>query len=800
MIGQILGHYQVVAKIGAGGMGEVYRAYDQRLKRDVALKILPVDSPGSAAGEGDLIREAQAASALNDPHICTIYEVGEADGRTFIAMELVEGQPLSSAIPPEGLPAALVVRYGAQIAAALAHAHDRGTIHRDVKSTNIVITPSGQVKVLDFGLARRLRGGEIEEATQSRESRGGAAAIAGTLPYMAPEILRGEQADACSDIWALGVVLHEMAAGQRPYRGQTGYELSSAILREPPAPLPSSVPGGLRVVIERCLEKEPGHRYRRAGEVQAALEAAKPDASTSATISAGAVVTGQHPPSRARRPIAWTAGSLIAVVFAVLVALNMDGLRHRLLWPKPVGRIQSLAVLPLANLSRDPEQDYFADGMTEELTTALSKISSLRVISHTSVIQYKGTSKTTPQIARELNVDAILEGSVQASGDRVKITAQLIEAAPDRHLWAESYNRDLRDILNLQDEVARAVARGIEVSLTPQDRARLAGAHSVNPEAFQLYLRGRQSFEKWTADATLKARGYFKAAIEKDPGYALAYAGLADTYVFGGVELDPKIAIPLARSAALRALELDDRLSDAHAALAQVKSYGDWDFFAAESEFKRAIELNPGDTLAHHMYSHFLLDMGRNDEALSHGELYVQLDPFSDSSHGHIAYCYLAMRQFDKAITNGLKALEIDPDDPTFLASLGDAYRYTGRPLDALAAYEKSMRLTGSTPDAIRVLRQSFSASGWKGYWQKTLDLDLARSTKEYVSSLEFAGVYCLLGDKEQAFRHLEKAYSTHESLIVTLKEFPDFEILHSDPRYADLLRRIGLPPDAASN
>jgi len=399
-----------------------------------------------------------------------------------------------------------------------------------------------------------------------------------------------------------------------------------------------------------------------------------------------------------------------------------------------------------------------------------------------------------------LNVDAILEGSVQASGDRVKITAQLIEAAPDRHLWAESYNRDLRDILSLQDEVARAVARGIEVSLTPQDRARLAGAHSVNPEAFQLYLRGRQSFEKWTADATREARGYFKSAIEKDPGYALAYAGLADTYVFGGVELDPKIAVPLARSAALRALELDERLSDAHAALAEVKFYGDWDFFAAEGEFKRAIELNPGDTLAHHMYSHFLLDMGRNDEALNQSEFYVQLDPFSAASHHHIAYCYVVMGQFEKAIKEDLKALGIDPDYHDSFGNLGDAYRYTGRPLDALAAYEKAMRLTGSTPDEIRILRQAYSASGWKGYWQKTLDLELGRSKKEYVSDVQFAGVYCLLGDKEQAFRHLEKAYSTHESLIVALKEFPDFGMLHTDPRYADLLRRIGLPPDTASN
>jgi TolB-like protein/DNA-binding winged helix-turn-helix (wHTH) protein/Tfp pilus assembly protein PilF len=456
--------------------------------------------------------------------------------------------------------------------------------------------------------------------------------------------------------------------------------------------------------------------------------------------------------------------------------------------------ITSLAVLPLENLSGDPSQEYFADGMTDELITDLASISSLRVISRTSTAHYKGTRKTVPEIARELNVDAVVEGSVGRSANKVRIRAQLVRAAPEEHLWAESYERDLPDVLALQRDVAKAIADEVKVKLTPEERARLARVGPVDPEAYRLYVRGRLSFENWTPDAVLLARKNFQEAIAKDPNYAPAYAGLADSYVFGSTPTDPKVGIPLARAAALKALELDDALSDAHAALAQVKFLGDWDWAGAEKEFRRAIDLNPGDTLAHHMYSHFVLYMGRNEESLNESELYLRLDPLSVAANNHLGYYYLATGQYDSAIDQEHKTLQIDPNYHDAILFLGEAYRHKGRPLEALVQYEKLRTLEGASPDWIKSLRAAYQTKGWKGYWQKTLDRTLETSNREYVSPYFIADDYALVGDKTQAFRYLDKAYEERAIWLTAIKTEHDFDALHSDPRYADLLRRMGLP------
>ncbi len=454
MTGQTLGHYRILEKIGAGGMGEVYRARDDFLQRDVAIKTLHLGLLDDPTAKEKLLREARSSSALNDPHICTIYEVGELDGKAFIAMELVEGRSLNSLIPAEGMPVKLVVRYGTQIAAALAHAHDHGIVHRDVKTSNVVVTPSGLVKVLDFGLALQPCGNDLEDITRSQDSAAPLDSLTGTLPYMAPEVLRGREATARTDIWALGVVLYEMMMGKRPFKGHTAYELVSAILREAPAPLPASTPGVLKRIIGRCLEKETGHRYQRASEVVAALEAVQTE-----DASVPLATTGTGVSSRTR--IAWLAGSVASLCLAGLLVLNVGGLRRRIFAPKSSGSIQSLAVLPLENLSHDPAQEYFADGMTDALITDLAKAGNFRVISRTSVMPYKAAKKTLPNIAQELGVDAVVEGSVLESGNRVRITAQLFDAKTDRHLWAENYERDVSDILSLQDEVANAIATAI---------------------------------------------------------------------------------------------------------------------------------------------------------------------------------------------------------------------------------------------------------------------------------------------------------------------------------------------------
>ncbi len=417
MIGQTVSHYRLVEKIGEGGMGVVYRAWDETLHRDVALKFLPSISQKDDTARQRLLREARTASALNHPHICTIYEVGEADGQTYISMEYVEGRPLSKQIPADGLPAEAVVRYGAKIADALAHAHDHGVVHRDLKSANVIITPEGRVKVLDFGLAKREVANQADVQTRSVASLTPAGAVVGTLHYIAPEVFRGEPADARSDIWALGVVLYEMAAGKRPFQANTAYELSSAILRESPAPIPRALPPALPAVIDRCLAKEPGQRYQHASEVRASLETI----GTSTAIlpldlrSPATPVAGLLP-----RRVLLTSAAVLGALLLAFLGLRLRGKKGRI--PGSPPQIQSLAVLPLDNLSGDPKEDYFADGMTEELTTQLAQISALRVISRTSVMRYKGSHKGLPEIAKELHVDAVVEGSVMRSGDRVRIT------------------------------------------------------------------------------------------------------------------------------------------------------------------------------------------------------------------------------------------------------------------------------------------------------------------------------------------------------------------------------------------
>ncbi len=510
---------------------------------------------------------------------------------------------------------------------------------------------------------------------------------------------------------------------------------------------------------------------------------------------AAATTQGAKPPlewSRART--AWTVGLMLTALLALFAASNIGGLRQRVLGRSRPAEIHSLAVLPLENLSGDQAQEYFVDGMTDELITDLASIARLRVISRTSTVHYKGTRKTIPEIAQELNVDAVVEGSVVRSANKVRIRAQLIRVSPEEHLWAESYERDFPDVLALQRDVAKAIADEIKIKLTPEEKARLADARKVDPEAYQLYLRGRFSFENWTHDAVKVARENFQKAIEKDPSYAVAYAGLADTYVFGVTGLQPKVSIPLALAAAGKALELDDSLGDAHAALAQVEFLGDWDWARAEKEFRRAIDLNPGDTLAHHMYSHFLLAMGRNEESLKESKLYLQLDPLSAPANHHLAWHYLAVGLYDLAIQQDLKALEIDANYVDSIHGLGEEYRHKGMPQEALAQYEKQMMLSGADTDWIRSLRRAYQARGWKGYWRKSLDRDLKQANREYVSFYVIADDYALSDDKAQAFLYLEKAYAGHEDFLTWVKTERDFDVLHSDPRYADLLRRMALP------
>jgi serine/threonine protein kinase/tetratricopeptide (TPR) repeat protein len=789
LIGQIISHYRIIEKLGAGGMGEVYRAHDEHLKRDVAFKILPPDSQGGAEAGKKILREARSASALNDPHICTIHEVGEAGGHHFIVMELVDGRPLNSLIPPEGLRPELVVRYGAQIAAALAHAHDRGIIHRDIKTANVVITPSGQVKVLDFGLARFYGDHELADVTCSTQSATNASAVVGTLPYIAPEILRGEEAGAGSDIWSLGVTLYEMSAGNRPFRGQTAFELTSGILREPLPPLPPQLPPGLRTVIERCLEKEPGHRYQRASEVHAALEAVQ----TQPGASSSAVPPSARPSSSAKRSPRMFGVIALAVLAAALFAANVGGLRDKVLHRAAAPGIHSLAVLPLENLSGDSQQQYFADGMTEELTTELSQISSLRVVSRTSAMRYKGTQKSVPEIAQELNVDAVVEGSVEREGDRVRITAQLVQGPTDTHLWAKGYERDFRDSLRLQDEVAQAIVDEIQLKLTPQEQARLARNAVIDPEAHEDYLRGLFYLNLRNGPAEQKAIGLFQAAIKRDPAYAAAYASLADSYraLMFNSNAAPAEVLPQSAAAAKRAIEIDDQLAEAHASLGSSMGDYDWDWAGGEREFQIALRLNQNSSVAHAYHAHFLREEGKTEESIREGRRAVELDPVSAVASFLLAQCLYEARRYDEAVSQLRKTLDLEP-------RFWPAHLYLGKTLAEQGQFQEAVEELKKAGDfaaePYATIGYVYGRMGRAADARKVIADLKEQSTKGYVAPSNFAKIYIGLGDKDQAFGWLEKGYQQRDFWLAFLKGDPIFDSLRSDPRFLDLIRRIGLP------
>ena len=790
MAGKQLGSYRILSLLGAGGMGEVYRAHDTRLGRDVALKVLPHELANEPEWRTRLLREARAAASLNHPNICTIHEVGDADGQAYIAMELVEGQPLSVRLMQGLLPLQEILHYGLQLAEALAHAHERGIVHRDLKSANVMVTPEGRAKVLDFGLAKRLSGQELtEETTGSTASLTQPGAILGTLPYMAPEQLRGQPADSRSDVWALGVMLYEMAAGARPFDGQTGFELSSAIFHTTPPPLPSRAPPQLQAVVSRCLQKEPERRYRRAGEVRAALETVGSEAPTRIT-----------PWRVTAKPPATLLAAMLAVALGLAGAaiwLDLADVRERL-FGAPVAQIRSIAVLPLKNLSGDPEQEYFADGMTESMITQLAQTSTARVISRSSVMRFKSSSQPLQEIARALGVDAIVDGSVLRDGDRVRISAQLVDARTDRHLWARSFDRDLSNVLVLQSEVAQTIASEIETRVERGDQPRLAMVRPVDPKSHEAYLRGRYYWNRRTEESLKRAVDYFEQAIALDPGYALAYVGLADTYEslgfsFDAAVLPPREAMPRARAAAMKALELDDTSAEAHTSLAFETFLYEWNAGVSEQHFRRALELNPQYANAHHWYSHYLMALGRVDESLAESRRALELDPLNALIHTHLGWHYLYARDYDRAIETLRRALDVDPSVALAHRFLGFAYQQKRLTREALAEMEKALQLSKASTEIRGELGYAYAVSGQPDRARGILQELEAESKTRYVSPYFLAIVYAGLGEHDRVFFWLDRAVADRSDVLVYLDVEPRLDSFRSDPRYRALLRQVNL-------
>ena len=769
-------------------MGEVYLARDPRLEREVAIKVLPASDAKDEQARSRLAREARTASQLNHPNICTIYEVGEADGLAYIAMERVEGRPLSLLIGPGGLPAETVARYGAQLADALSYAHERGVIHRDLKSANVVVTEDGRVKVLDFGLAKRVA--NFDEAsrvlTQTLTMSG---SLAGTLQYLAPEILRGGTADPRTDLWSLGVMLYEMASGTRPFRGATEIEVSLAILNDPLEPLPARVPAGLATIVERCLAKDPATRYRQAGEVRAALESLSHGA-TVGRRSGRPVSTETGPHHRA-----WLwAASAIALLLGGLALFDVGGLRSRLARSGGNDHIPSIAVLPLANYSHDPAQDYFADSMTEELIATLAQIGALRVISRTSVMSLKGTKKSMREIGRLLDVDAIFEGSVQRSGDRVRITAQLIRAASDEHIWARTYERDMRDVLALQADVAAAIASEVQVHLTAGQQRRIAGAAPVSPRAYELYLRGVDAYHRWEETSVRAALEFFGQALAIDSTYAPAWAMLAYAELERSVEPGNQDAVARARQSAARALRLDPELGLAHAVSGAIAGDVDWEWATAERELRRAIELTPNSFEAHHSYSHVLMKMGRVDESFEQSRIAVALDPLNTAATLHMGWQHLFAGQFEEAIAQYMATLRLDPSYAAAYAQLSWVYTLTGRHDEAAAAYRKRFELNRASADTLLMSALIAVRRGRTEEALRAVSSMIEDANRGEKKAVDIALVYAWLGRKDEAFQWLDRAVRNRENNANDIKLDPFFAGLRSDPRFPALLQRMGLP------
>ncbi len=790
-----LAHYRILGRLGAGGMGEVYRARDSQLDRDVAVKVLPSSSFDDPTARARLVREARAAAALNHPNICTVYEVGEAEGRTYIAMELVEGQTLSAKLLGGPLPAGQVAQYGRQLADALTHAHERGVVHRDLKSSNVIVTPDHRIKVLDFGLAKRAVDSELTAAVTHAPLTLAGTAV-GTLPYMSPEQLRGESAQMASDIWALGVVLYEMATGMRPFQGNQ-FELSAAILNEDPVVVPADLSVELRTAIGRCLVKDPRRRSASASDVRAALDGV-PTAATGLLPPAGSEPTVAFPAS-----VVTLAVTRRRAVWLGVGALALAG--SGVAWWRLLSggtTVRTLAVLPLINTAGDSDLEYLCDGIAESLIQQVSKLRSFRVRPLGVVLDFKGP-KGDPQAAgRQLGVETVLAGTLERRVAQLLISARLVDVATGRQLWSSTYDRDAANLLDVQDEIAGAIMDdGLRVRLTNDEREQLIRHPTTNGDAYDLYLQARYSQRLATEEDYLYSRGLLEQAVIRDPKFALAYASLAGNYAMMVVDglVRPTDAWPQVNKYMRQALALDPALPEARVMEHAIALLFDWDWAGAETARRRFLASPVGDfdpQFARAMAVE-LWALGRPTEALQLARRTRELDPRSPFLAILEADYLLRSDQFDAAIALYEYAIQVDVQNVNAYFGLAEARYRQGRFDEAIEARRQAHTVAGDD----RLAALFATAKGEAGYrrideaWVRVqLDMLKERERTKYVSPLDFARAYAQLGEKELTFKYLDAAFVDRSPGLVFLKVDRAWDSVRDDPRFAAAIGQVGLP------